>query len=60
MEAEAERQPASSGDHSDTSVAGGKILEGSSGLMEDDKPVSRVIFCLCSGYKVSDMMEGKL
>lgn len=59
MEAEAERHPDSSGDHSDTSVTGRKILEGSSGLMEDDKPVCQVIFCLCPGYKVSDMMEEK-
>lgn len=57
MEAEVERGPASLEDHSETSVSGEKILEGSCGLTEDDKPACQVIFCLYPGHRVNGMME---
>lgn len=59
-EAEVKRHPASSEDHSQNSVAGGKILEGSSSLIEGAKLECQVIFYLCPGHKVNDMMEEKL
>lgn len=52
-----ERCPASSEDHSETSVVGGKILEGSSSLTEGDRLVCQEILCLCPGHKLNDMME---
>lgn len=51
-----ERCPASSEDHSETSVVGGKILEGSSSLTEGDRLVCQEILCLCPGHKLNDMM----
>lgn len=43
------RHTASSEDHSENSVAGGKILEGLSSLIEGGKLECQVIFCLCPG-----------
>lgn len=60
MEAEAERCPTSSEDHSETSVVGGTILEESSGLTEGDRLTCQVIFCLCPGHKVNDIIKEKL
>lgn len=59
MEAKAGKHPASSEDYLETRVTGGKILEGSSSLMGGDKLACQVIFCLCPGHEVNDMIEDK-
>lgn len=60
MEAKAEKHPASSEDYLETRVTGGKSLGGSSSLMGGDKLACQVIFCLCPGHRVNDMIEDKL
>lgn len=60
MEAKAEKHPDFSEESLETRVTGGKSLERSSSLMGDDKLACQVIFCLCPGHRVDDMLEDKL